>query len=270
MSLAPSALMQLDSACELFSKAARGFRAQSVLVSSFGFNHGPSYHILSVGTMRSILTNTCLQEVMLALQEKAHLSLNEHRKGQASPLTRQLSEPYSPHDDLDELATLGGKTRLVAKKDSVSASSSPAVIDRSPTSLNPIVPLPLMSGNTQVHPNVLAYLQTFPNSGQSHNRPTYTNSSTYSMSPTRENEPRYHETSGYSDPHTSMQPMELVPGQFPSYFPVYDYGLSTESNYSQLNGQMSNTVTTRRESPENGMHNTWQDFVTQSGLGMES
>jgi hypothetical protein len=34
MSLAPSALVQLDSACELFSKAARGFRAGKVLVSA--------------------------------------------------------------------------------------------------------------------------------------------------------------------------------------------------------------------------------------------
>lgn len=33
MSLAPSALVQLDSACELFSKAAPGFRANKVLVS---------------------------------------------------------------------------------------------------------------------------------------------------------------------------------------------------------------------------------------------
>jgi hypothetical protein len=33
MSLAPSALVQLDSACELFSKAAGGFRAGKVLVS---------------------------------------------------------------------------------------------------------------------------------------------------------------------------------------------------------------------------------------------
>jgi hypothetical protein len=32
MSLAPSALVQFDSACELFSKAARSFRAQKVLV----------------------------------------------------------------------------------------------------------------------------------------------------------------------------------------------------------------------------------------------
>jgi hypothetical protein len=33
MSLAPSALVQMDSACELFAKAADGFGAQKVLVS---------------------------------------------------------------------------------------------------------------------------------------------------------------------------------------------------------------------------------------------
>lgn len=32
MSLAPSALVQLDSACDLFSKTAHGFRATKVLV----------------------------------------------------------------------------------------------------------------------------------------------------------------------------------------------------------------------------------------------
>ena len=35
MSLAPSALVQLDSACELFSKAALGFRAGKVLVRAY-------------------------------------------------------------------------------------------------------------------------------------------------------------------------------------------------------------------------------------------
>jgi hypothetical protein len=39
MHLAPSALQQLDSACDLFSKAARGFRAEKVLVRL-------SYHFL--------------------------------------------------------------------------------------------------------------------------------------------------------------------------------------------------------------------------------
>ncbi|KAF8972626.1 fungal-specific transcription factor domain-containing protein [Flammula alnicola] len=41
MSLAPSALVQLDSACELFSKAARGFRADKVLVSIFNVSSLP-------------------------------------------------------------------------------------------------------------------------------------------------------------------------------------------------------------------------------------
>lgn len=242
MSLAPSALVQLDSACELFSKAARGFRAQSVL------------------------------EVMLGLREKAHLSLTEHRKGKLSPLTRQPSEPYSPYDDEDELATLGGKTRLVAKKDSLSASSSPAaVFERSPTSMNPVVPLPLISGNAHqvVHPNVLAYLQTFPTTGQSHNAgPTYVDSAAYNMSPVRETTPHYSENSGYTDSQAPMQSMELVAGQFPSYFPVFDYGLSSEANYSQMNGQIPSGI--RRDSPENTMQNTWQEFVAQSGLGMGS
>jgi hypothetical protein len=39
MSLAPSALVQLDSACELFAKAARGFRAGKVLVSPPDITH---------------------------------------------------------------------------------------------------------------------------------------------------------------------------------------------------------------------------------------
>lgn len=42
MSLAPSALVQLDSACELFAKAADGFGAQQVLVGDtyHAFDHG--------------------------------------------------------------------------------------------------------------------------------------------------------------------------------------------------------------------------------------
>lgn len=37
MSLAPSALVQLNAACELFAKAADGFGAQKVLVSSTSY-----------------------------------------------------------------------------------------------------------------------------------------------------------------------------------------------------------------------------------------
>ncbi|KIJ61993.1 hypothetical protein HYDPIDRAFT_115133 [Hydnomerulius pinastri MD-312] len=239
MSLAPSALVQLDSACDLFSKAARGFRAQSVL------------------------------EIMITLQKKAHLSLNEFRKGKVSPLTRQISsqsEPGSPFEEDDELSTLGGKTRLVAKKDSLSPTSSPQVMDRSPTSLNPVVPLPLTSGSNQVHPSVVDYLRTFGHTPVPRpSGPTYTDASAFSMSPIREHGNHYDSFASPQESQSQVQPMELVPGQFPSYFPVYDYGMATDNGYGQMNGQMS---ATRRESPEaNMMQHTWQDFVSGMGLG---
>lgn len=253
MSLAPSALVQLDSACELFSKAARGFRAQPVLVNLYPallvtFSYSPSP-----------------QDIMITLQKKAHISLNEFRRGKISPLARQLSnhsEPESPFEEDDELSTLGGKTRLVAKKDSLSPQSSPAVVDRSPTSLNPVVPLPLATGSNQVHPTVVDYLKTFGHTAGTHtNVPTYADASAFNT-PIREQ----YETPGYNDSPVQIQPMELEPGQFPNYFPVYDYGMVTENGYPQMNGHMS---ATRRESPEaNTMHNTWQDFVNSSGLGL--
>lgn len=201
---------------------------------------------------------------MLTLQKKAHISLNEFRKGKISPITRQLSshsEPGSPFEDNDELSTLGGKTRLVAKKDSLSPQSSPAVIDRSPTSSNPVVPLPLASGSSHVHPTVVDYLKTFGHAAGAHtNGPTYTDASAFNT-PVRE----HYETSGYNDCPAQIRPMELVPGQFPSYFPVYDYGMVPENGYPQMNHMSS----TRRESPEaNTIQNTWQDFVNSSGLSL--
>ncbi|KAH7890671.1 fungal-specific transcription factor domain-containing protein [Phlebopus sp. FC_14] len=244
ISLAPSALLQLDSACELFSKAARGFRAQSVL------------------------------EVMITLRKKAHVSLNEFRKGKLSPLTRQLSsqsESGSPLEEDDELSTLGGKTRLVAKKESMSPASSPAVCERSPTSSNPIVPLPLTSGSNHYHPHVVDYLRTFGHTpGPQHRTgPTYTDASAFSMSPVQEHVHAYNEPSTYSqESQAQVQQMEIVPGQFPSYFQVYDYGMAGDSNgYGHANGgQMTGQ---RRESPEaNVMQRDWQDFVNASGLGL--
>lgn len=200
---------------------------------------------------------------MLTLQKKAHISLNEFRKGKITPMTRQLSnhfEPGSPFEENDELSTLGGRTRLVAKKDSLSPQSSPAVIDRSPTTLNPVVPLPLASGNNHVHPTVVDYLKTFGH-GSHANGTTYTDASAFNT-PIRE----HYDTSGYNDCPAHVQPMELVPGQFPNYFPVYDYGMASENGYSHMNGHTSST---RRESPEaNTIQNTWQDFVHSSGLSL--
>ncbi|KIJ20777.1 hypothetical protein PAXINDRAFT_165615 [Paxillus involutus ATCC 200175] len=237
MSFAPSALVQLDSACELFSKAARGFRAQAVL------------------------------EVMITLQKKAHLSLNEFRRGNVSPLTRQLSthsESGSFEED-DELSTLGGQTRLVAKKDSLSPHSSPSVIERSPISLNPVVPLPLASGSNQMHPSVLDYLRTFGHTPRPphNNGPTYTDALPFNMSPIREQGGQYDSSGYHQESQAQIQPMELVPGQYPSYFPVYDYGMGVDGNYGHMPAQ-------RRESPEANMQNVWQDFVTASTSGLGS
>ncbi|KAI6001034.1 fungal-specific transcription factor domain-containing protein [Pisolithus orientalis] len=264
MSLAPSALVQLDSACELFSKTAHGFRAQPVL------------------------------DIMMTLREKAHHSLEEYRSGKVPPITRQLSsqsEPRSPFNENDELV-LCGKTRLVDKKDSVTPSPPmlpSAVLDHSPTSFNPVVPLPLAtSGGNQVHPFLVDYLRSFSNApnNQYHGNGQMNGNVSYGMnSPSQEHPfpqesllasstpPSY--TGGeYDDCQMAVQPMELVSGQFPSYFPVYDYsygGGNSVNGYSQRNGSGSHVngagvqVPGRGISPEgNMMLNAWQEFVDSS------
>jgi hypothetical protein len=107
---------------------------------------------------------------MLHLQEKAHYSLNEFKKGRDSPLTKYnmpsaAMDTGSPVEDDDELSKFGGKTRLVKQEP-----SSP-ILDRSPLSLNPVVPLPWSP--SMENPQVLAYLRTFgpdPWTGQEHSQ----------------------------------------------------------------------------------------------------
>ncbi|KAF8885022.1 fungal-specific transcription factor domain-containing protein [Infundibulicybe gibba] len=258
MSLAPSALVQLDSACELFSKAARGFRAAKVL------------------------------GIMLHLQEKAHYSLDEFRNGKGSPLSRYASssEPPTPVDDNDELSVLGGKTRLVAKKEP----SSPTLLDQQ-----------------QVHPSVIDYLQSFQpqpqqhsaSSGHSFTDADISPASAYGLSPMN--------TQFHTEPSSFLiqtQPSQLVPPQpimsqqnhtsspshmsrqhpgmldnnssaahsLPQYFPVYDYGSVAMTNgigtpmldHNPMPGQRRS----HSGSPEANMHTTWQDFVVTNLGGM--
>ncbi|KAL4063200.1 fungal-specific transcription factor domain-containing protein [Scleroderma citrinum] len=250
MSIAPSALVQLDSACELFSKAAEGFRAQPVLT------------------------------VMTTLQKKARHSLEEYRSGNSIPLTTQPSssvETRSLDGEDDELVKLGGTTRLVER---TSPPLQPALLERSPTSLNPVVPFPIaVSGNNHVHPYVVDYLRTFPqsnaHSGNVPNGHAYgvaspiQDSSRYGGRPSP---PSYGGGGEYDECQSPVQSMELVPGQFPTYFQVYDY--------SYAGGSGGNGVTTggglyrhpqgmqaasRGDSPEgNMMQDMWQDFVGSS------
>ncbi|KIM44896.1 hypothetical protein M413DRAFT_442869 [Hebeloma cylindrosporum] len=281
MSLAPSSLAQLDSACELFSKAARGFRANKVL------------------------------DIMLQLQRKAHLSLDEFRRGRGLSLARSPTSPDSPQGEDDELSVLGGKTRLVSKKEP----SSPVLQERSPISQNPIVPLPLSPGmHNQLPPSVREYLDSFKISGNQH---------IYSESPSQVS-PGHGSMSSqgsFSDADispASMYGMSAIPASFqteststylpqqsmqgvmetqpnahrlpsmdtsmsrsgtgftiPQYFPVYDYGLaSTYSSggnpFVQEHGHFdANTAPGHRRpsgSPDTNMQSTWLDFVNTMSM----
>ncbi|KAF4569974.1 hypothetical protein EYR40_008957 [Pleurotus pulmonarius] len=295
MSLAPSALVQLDSACELFSKAAPGFHAEKVL------------------------------HIILGLQAKAHASLEDYRKGKGSPLSRHPTEPLSPVEPDDELDTLGGKTRLVAKKEPMSPPVQPQVLERSPTSHNPVVPLPLSpSAGSALGPQVLEYLRTFgenstripsqdimmvsePSSsgpyddistygmstlqGQYHSEPaSYQQSSTshaihanHPPSPVHQQhqqhsyQPIITDSNGLQNGGSSVNGL-MNTNTFPQYFSVYDYGSGIANQPHSVNGfspvdktagmmkgmMNGHEVNHRRTSgsPEmNRMESTWDDFV---------
>lgn len=216
---------------------------------------------------------------MLRLRDKAHASLSAYRN---TPPSRAgtMSEPTTPADDDDELSTLGGRTRLVEQKEK---SLSPQITDRSPTSLNPIVPLPLKQPDEhQVHPYVLQYLRTFvpspTNAGPSSAGP----SSGPPVSPTHYQpqppQSSMHISTSFPDPyHQPAQPQQLpglqMDGVFPQYFPVFDYGHVSggpqevfATSPVPMEGDFNNAG--GRYSPETNMNmqSAWQDFVAQMGM----
>ncbi|KAI0065622.1 hypothetical protein BV25DRAFT_1906166 [Artomyces pyxidatus] len=252
LSLAPSALVQLDSACELFAKAAPGFRAGKVL------------------------------DIMVGLREKAHASLQGFRDGKCTPLMRNgtLAEPESPVDEEDELATLGGKTRLVSK--STPGSPRSPISQRSPTTQNPVVPFPFKQRPEEVvHPSILDYLRTFGPAPQ-----TTIATSAAPTPPGGRAYPQLQDSSffdfatvgasSYPSPAVSYQAsLPQTPSQapadaaldlasFPSYFPVFDYGRG-DNDYSpiQVDLRLGEETGVRNTTPETTMSGTWQDFVAQ-------
>jgi hypothetical protein len=181
---------------------------------------------------------------MLHLQEKAHFSLDEFRRGKGSPLSRYSSTNIStsPDDDNDELSILGGKTRLVSKKEP----GSPTIIDRSPTSQNPIVPLPLSpTMQDQVHPSVLEYLQSFNNSRHSQRLQHAQSSSS--------------NTNGFSNDlasstnHESYSDVDISP--------VSMYGMSMSTIPTQSYQEASSSYLPR-QSMQNMMHPTQQNMTS--------
>ncbi|KAI0305952.1 hypothetical protein B0F90DRAFT_1623878 [Multifurca ochricompacta] len=258
LSLAPSALVQLDSACTLFSKAARGFRAEKVL------------------------------EIMVKLREKAHASLRAFKDGKGSPIIHSGS--LSDSDSLveeDELTMLGGKTRLVGQRSAPTFSASPVIIQQSPTSHNPVVPFPLKQGSDEhVHPTVLDYLRTFgptrtsqPSQVGSANRAS---SMLFTSSPLSDASAFFDITASYPSPTISVQSSAPQTPQtlgltetaldmsvFPTYFPVLDYGGSGVGDLCSpihLSAQIPEEQSARNHTPEATVQNSWQDFIAQFGF----
>jgi len=249
MSLAPSALLQLDAACELFSKTAHIFHAEKMLT------------------------------IMLNLREKARASITQFRH---SPPSRQgtQSEPTTPADENDELSVLGGRTRLVASKDK---SVSPVIGELSPTSMNPIVPFPMKQDlDGQAHPFVLEYLRTFAthsHAGSSQQPQLQPQQQSQPSSPF--DHPSFSDMTPLSAGSSSFvssgtspfsgQPMPatldgISPQGLPQYFPVFDYGyVGNGDAFSQLQMSPETEIIGRSYSPEANMQSAWQDFVAQIG-----
>lgn len=219
---------------------------------------------------------------MRNLQQKAHASLAAYRNSPTQ--LKSPSEPTTPADSLNsELNILGGRTRLVAPKEK---SMSPQLQDRSPTSLNPVVPLPLKRDwqEESVHPSVVQYLRTFPvpqMNGYSNEQPM--------AGPSNIGLHQMHHHSGsfdqhqqppelspistsfsqdmYQQQHMGMMPMDgVMSTNFPQYFPVFDYGLAGDPNavYVSSPANSMDGGDPRSYSPES-LQTTWQDFVAQMG-----
>ena len=230
---------------------------------------------------------------MIKLREKAHASLQAFKDGRGSPLIRTvaLSDGDISMED-DELATLGGRTRLVGKGSAPTRPPSPVIIQQSPTSHHPVIPFPLKQGmDEHVHPTVLDYLRTFGPSRASQPPPpvpappTRANSVLFTTPPLPDTATFFDFAASYpsppvsstqsSAPHTPRNvgladnPLDM--SAFPTYFPVFDYGGSASvgalCSPIQLDCQMPEEQFVRNATPEAAsMQNSWQDFIAQFGL----
>ena len=235
---------------------------------------------------------------MIKLREKAHASLQAFKDGRGSPLVRTvvLSDADVTMED-DELAALGGRTRLVGKGSAPTRPSTPAIMQESPTSHHPVIPFPLKQGiDEHVHPTVLDYLRTF---GPRASQPPPPIPVPITAPPSRANSmlftppPLSDPTAFFDFPATASYPSPPISSSvssapqtprtvglvdnsldmsvFPTYFPVFDYGGSAGvgalCSPIQLDSQMPEEQLVRNTTPEaSTMQNSWQDFIAQFGL----
>lgn len=223
---------------------------------------------------------------MVRLQRKAQLSLAKFRNGNSNSLARPVfSAESAAHSDDDELTTLGGKTRLVSKKEE----RSPLLQEQIPSQIpSRVVPLPLTTNEPSIHPNVVEYLRTFaPTTADvavaPHKQPLsdasifHVPSIPESQYPSLALFQQYPERQQFPEapfqprtPHTYSPLAPTTSDAFPQYFPVYDYGTGSMETHGDAfsSMHMNMPIVSRHDSnpPEENMHTTWQDFVT--GLGM--
>jgi hypothetical protein len=237
---------------------------------------------------------------MIKLREKAHASLQGFKDGRGSPLIRTvaLSDGDVSMED-DELAILGGRTRLVGKGSAPTRPPSPVVLQESPTSHHPVIPFPLKGGiDEHVHPTVLDYLRTFgPSRGPSQPSqpplpppvpapPLRSANNVPFTSPQLPDAATFFDfAASYPSPTVSSShssapqtPGTVIPPDnsldmsvFPAYFPVFDYGgpagVGALCSPIQLDSQMPEEQYVRNTTPEETtMQNSWQDFIAQFGL----
>jgi hypothetical protein len=221
---------------------------------------------------------------MLHLQQKAYLAMEEYERQRDSPTGRfAQSNLMSSGDDDDELSILGGKTRLVGKREPMSP-----ILNKSPISRNPVVPLPLpLHAGSHFDPNVWEYLSSFsqmqpdgrqrlqaqPADGSSGNfaepEPSMSTFVMTAMTPSYQSSVQYAHEDSQMRAASSTQKVQLPQAQctpgtvsgtsIPQYFPVYDYTMSNSG--SQPPATLAGNGNPGQISGSPTMQTVWQDFV---------
>ena len=283
LGLAPSALVQLDAACALFSKAAEGFKAEKVLVRTVALS--PAKKNLTIAAV--------MQEIMLKLRERAQSSLQAFKDGRESPLARTAT--FSDSDRIpedDELATLGGRTRLVGKGSAApTRSSSPAVVQSPPTSNHHLlIPFPFeQCMDEQVRPTLLDFPSAFVPSPPPLSQPpaatNYANNMPLRSSSLPDAATFFDFSAAYPSPTISSTGSSAVQtprslgladdaldsSMFLTYFPGLEYGESAGVGAlhppMHLDAQVPEESDAQKNSrSEVTMQSSWQDLIAQFGL----
>ena len=222
---------------------------------------------------------------MTRLRDKAHASLQAFKDGRGSPLVRTvaLSDNDRSMQD-DELAMLGGRTRLVSKGSAPTRPPSPIVVQQSMASNHLHIPFSLEQGlGEHVHPTIMNYQNAFvPPLPPSHPCAAANNMQhlfsplpdAAAFSASYPSPPVSAESSVHQTPR-SLGPSDdtLDTSVFLTYFPGLEYGGSADVRAMlspiHLDSQIPKEQSAQQNAstrPEVTMKSSWQDLIAQFGL----